>query len=315
MGRKIQRSLSRAGLALAAITFLASCGEPKPPAVSAGGAPGKPAVYTVNYPLTFFAERLAGDAADVVFLAPQDGDPAFWEPSDEIIAGFQSADLILRNGASYAKWAEKVSLPHATQVDTSKVFQGDYIKIEEATTHSHGASGEHAHMGTAFTTWMDLQQAIWQAEEIRDALIKILPEQQSTIEANFENLADELDALHTDLKAIGEALGDQPLLASHPVYQYFARRYDLNVRSVHWEPETIPDEAAMAELQKITVDHSAKIMLWEGKPESASVAKLATFGIESVVVDPCGNRPGEGEDFLSVMRSNITNLKKAAGLE
>ena len=37
-------------------------------------------IYTVNYPLKYFAERIAGEHADVVFPAPADGDPAFWCP-------------------------------------------------------------------------------------------------------------------------------------------------------------------------------------------------------------------------------------------
>ncbi|MEA3275247.1 MAG: hypothetical protein U9Q81_08160, partial [Pseudomonadota bacterium] len=35
-------------------------------------------LYTVNYPLQYFAERIAGEHAQVVFPAPADVDPAFW---------------------------------------------------------------------------------------------------------------------------------------------------------------------------------------------------------------------------------------------
>ena len=34
-------------------------------------------IYTVNYPLAYFAERIAGDQAKVVFPAPPGVDPAF----------------------------------------------------------------------------------------------------------------------------------------------------------------------------------------------------------------------------------------------
>jgi zinc transport system substrate-binding protein len=30
------------------------------------------------------------------------------------------------------------------------------------------------------------------------------------------------------------------LLASHPVYQYLARRYGLNLRSLVWETDEVP---------------------------------------------------------------------------
>jgi zinc transport system substrate-binding protein len=58
--------------------------------------------YVVNYPLKYFAERIAGDHAKVVFPAPSEGDPAYWMPDAETVAAYQKADLILLNGANYA---------------------------------------------------------------------------------------------------------------------------------------------------------------------------------------------------------------------
>jgi zinc transport system substrate-binding protein len=39
-----------------------------------------------------------------------------------------------------------------------------------------------------------------------------------------------------------------------------------------------------------------------------SAEKLKAIGVDSLVFDPCGNKPDQG-DFLSVMRQNIENLK------
>ena len=38
-------------------------------------------VYTVNYPLAYFAQRLAPEGVEVVFPVPPDVDPAFWKPA------------------------------------------------------------------------------------------------------------------------------------------------------------------------------------------------------------------------------------------
>jgi zinc transport system substrate-binding protein len=51
-------------------------------------------------------------------------------------------------------------------------------------------------------------------------------------------------------------------------------------------------------------------MIWEGEPLQASVDKLKTLGVDSLVFAPCGNAPGQG-DFLSVMQQNTANLKEA----
>jgi zinc transport system substrate-binding protein len=102
----------------------------------------------------------------------------------------------------------------------------------------------------------------------------------------------------------------QPLVASHPVYQYLSRRYGLNLQSVLWEPEVMPDAEQWQVLQSILKTHAANWMLWEGEPLPASVDKLQTLGVKSLVFDPCGNTPDQG-DFLSVMKQNIVNLQQA----
>jgi zinc transport system substrate-binding protein len=263
-------------------------------------------VLVANYPLKYFAQRIGGGAVDVVFPAPPDEDPAFWQPNDAAITQFQNADVILMNGATYSKWAEKVTLPQSKMVDTSAAFKAQYIEIKADSTHSHGPGGEHSHSGIAFTTWIDLVQAIQQAEAVKASLAKY----SSDTEKNFVALKSDLQTLDARLIAVGKRMANTPLIASHPVYHYFARRYTLNLQSVLWEPDVVPDEKAMEEIRVLRLKHPAKWMIWEGEPEKESVAKLEAIGVKSLVFDPCGNVP-DGGDFLSVMKANVEMLEKA----
>ena len=270
----------------------------------------QPTVYTVNYPLQYFAERIGGEQVSVVFPTPADVDPAFWSPDVETIASFQAADLILLNGATYAKWLKTASLPKSRSIDTSRRFEADYIAVAETGTHSHGPTGEHSHGGTAFTTWLDLRQAVQQAQAVREGLSRLLPAHRDSFEERYAELERDLLTLDDQLQAIAEGAPGRPLLASHPVYQYLARRYGLNLESVLWEPDTVPDDAQWRELQAILDGHAAGWMLWEGQPLPEAVERLEALGVRSLVFDPCGNRPEEG-DFLSVMRENAAQLRLA----
>jgi zinc transport system substrate-binding protein len=267
-------------------------------------------VYVVNYPLKYFAQRIAGGHAKVVFPGPADEDPAFWNPDPETIATFQKADLILLNGAGYARWVDKASLPRSKVLDTSAGFKEQYIRIEGAVTHSHGAEGKHAHEGVAFTTWIDFDLAGRQARTIGEALSRMRPDLEDDLRSNFVMLAKDLKEIDKAIQGIVSANPTQPLIGSHPVYDYFAKRYGLAMKSVHWEPDEVPSEAQWAELQSILRGHPAKWMIWEGKPMQASVDKLESAGIKSLVFDPCGNVPDQG-DFLGVMRQNVENLRAA----
>ena len=277
-------------------------------AIHSSLASEKLTVYVVNYPLQYFAERIGGGHVEVVFPAPADVDPAFWMPDAKTISDYQKADLILLNGAGYARWVNKVSLPRFRMVNTSNGFKDKYIKAAEILTHSHGSEGEHAHEALAFTTWIDFSLAVKQAKAIELSLGRKRPELNNIFQKNYQKLEQDLLKLDQDLKALISKNPSRPFVVSHPVYDYFARRYDMNIRSVHWEPDETPTNEQMLELNRILRDHPANWMIWEGKPTKESVEGLQAIGVNSLVFDPCGNRPNQGA-FLSVMRQNIDNLK------
>ena len=134
---------------------------------TAGGSPAAEPlnVYVVNYPLQYFAERIGGPHVKVTLPVPADADPAYWVPSIADIGAYQQADIILLNGAGYAKWISKVSLSRAKTIDTSKGFKDRFITVKEIVTHSHGPGGEHAHEALAFTTWLDPMLAAARSEK------------------------------------------------------------------------------------------------------------------------------------------------------
>ena len=289
------------------LLLLAGCGE-APEGYSEAGIPGKLSIYTVNYPLKYFAERIGGDLVNVQFPAPADEDPAYWVPSPEVITAYQQADLILLNGAGYAKWLDKVSLPPSKLVDTAKSFPDRLIKIEEQSTHIHGPEGKHAHGALAFTIWLDLSLAVEQARAVKDAIAAKLPGRDAMFERRFLALKKELLEIDKQLSDMLSINPRPPVVFSHPVYQYFQRRYGVNGKSVHWEPEERPTEAMWAELKKMLRAHPATQMVWEGGPDTDTVAKLKSLGVESVIFDACGTMRAEG-DLLSVMRKNVKILR------
>lgn len=307
----MQWTCSASLLAGAVMLAVSGCGPQK-----GGGAGGEVAptggVFVDNYPLEFFAKTVVGDAVEVAFLAPADEDPAFWVPDDEAVRKMQAARVIVLNGAGYAKWLDQVSLPSGRVVETAASFAETLIEEADAVTHSHGPEGEHSHAGVAFTTWIDFQQAGQQLAAVEQAVKALLNE------AQVAAAAERVTALQAQFKqwderllAVGKKLQGKPLLGSHPVYQYLARRYQLNLKAVHWEPETVPDKDALEELRELLKEHPARVMLWEGAPAEESVSLLKQMGIASEVFAPCGNRPEEG-DLVSVMEANVKALEGVA---
>ena len=270
----------------------------------------KPIIYVTNYPLKYFSDRIGGDKIQVKFPVPSNIDPAFWQPDSNVISRLQQGDLIFLNGATYEKWLDKVSLPESKLINTSSNFQDKYILIKSAITHSHGPEGEHSHTDTAFTTWLNLQFAVKQAQSIRDALSEIMPEQKETFKANYQALEQDLLDLDRQIESVVATKPEQNFIASHPVYDYLKQGYGMKLESVHWEPEDFPTEEQWQELQIILQKHPAQWMIWEANPNQETVTKLKTMGINSLVFAPVANTPDTG-DFLTIMEQNIENLKQA----
>ena len=297
-------------LAFALGLLLTACGNRGGESTEATAPQGKPQVAAVNYPLAYFAERIGGDTIDVVFPAPAEDDPAFWEPDDAVVALFQGADLILLNGAIYAKWLAKASLPASKTVDTTRRIKDRYLQMKGVITHSHGPEGKHTHKGTAFTTWLDPEIALVQATVVKDALVKLVPDDADAMTSRYTELEKDLQELDARLKKAVAVHPDREVIFSHPVYQYLQKALAIHGRSVHWEAGDIPTEAGWKRFDELLQATPVHWMIWESQPREETVAALKERGVEAVVYDPAGNRPASG-DFMDMMRSNAAALEQA----
>ena len=269
-----------------------------------------PVVYASNYPLFYFAQEIAGGELDIRLPAIE-GDPAFWAPDGDQVAALQAADLVLLNGAGYEGWLNFVSLREERLVDTTAGLADRLLPLEEATVHQHGPEGEHSHAGTAFTTWLDPGLAAAQARAIAAALGALAPKGKAGFTTRLARLETRLRQLDQELERAFSALEDRPVVFSHPVYQYLQSRYELNGRSLHWEPGEAPGTRAWIDLQNLLAEHPAELLIWESEPLAETLVELDRLGVASVVFEPAGNRPAQG-DYFDVMASNLAALGASA---
>jgi putative ABC transport system permease protein len=267
----------------------------------------KKRVAVVNYPLEYFTKRIAGDQVEVFFPVPREEDPAFWKPQEKDIEEYQRADLILLNGAEYEKWLPAAVLPLTKQVVTSQAFAERYMQNGEVVTHSHGPQGMHSHGLIDFNTWMDPKQAALQAQCIHDELARLLPEATKDFDLNLMALQKDLAEIDAAIQQASATLGNSPLLGSHPVYQYAARRYGWNLKMVHWEPDEMPSDEEWQKFEKLYREHPGKIMLWEKDPLPTVSERLQKMGIDAIAFETCASAPEKG-DYLTAMKSNAARL-------
>ena len=278
--------------------------------VNASLAQDRSRVVAVNQALHEFAKRLLEDAAEVVFPVPEGVDPSFWRPSIADISMIQSADLILVNGAGFATWIDRVSLPRSRVVNTSAAIEDQFI-VTESITHSHGDGGEHSHEGIASYTWLDPMLAIAQAEAIAAAVIA----RDLAIEENVEARLAELRADLTELDAMAQdalsGLEGVTMIATHPRYQYFARRYSLSIASLEWEAGAMPSEDDLADLERQSTELDARILIWEVQPPREAIERTDALGLQSIVFETWASQ-GTSDNFFDAYKNSVSGLSEAA---
>jgi zinc transport system substrate-binding protein len=165
---------------------------------------------------------------------------------------------------------------------------------------------------------MDMTLARQQASAIARALIQRWPGQQQAIaqrEARLLEVLTELDKAYQQLAGdLAGNLAGKKLIYSHPVYQYFERRYQLAGESLHWEPGEMPSEKQWKELGYLVAGKSNSLFIWEDEP-SAEIAQrmaqgMANLGLASVVIRPAANT--SNKDWLDEQQANLKRLRDLA---
>jgi zinc transport system substrate-binding protein len=311
---RLSRRTALALLLAGALGALPGCGGKDEPATPA--ARGTPEVWTTFYPTTWMARRLAGPDAKVVCPLPADEDPIFWKPSDDALKGYQAADLVVVNGAEFEKWVAGTWLaePSRRTIDTAEAFKAEWVHFEQAQTHSHGGGAAHTHEGLDGHTWLDPQLAVKQARAIHGGLVKLLPAKEKALDERLAALERDLGGLDASLKALGAQPDGTSLYASHPAYNYVAKRYGWRVVNLDLDPEAMPDDAALADLKAKLATAPGTFLLWESTPLPAIAERLAKeHGLTSLTVEPCETEtdPQDADGYLTRWKQNLQQLKRA----
>ncbi len=183
----------------------------------------KPVVVATASIFKDMAVRLAGDLVKAESLVPIGGDPHLYEatPSDALLVG--KADLILVNGLTFEGWIDELIENSGTKAEVVLITKG-IIPIKSS--KYYGSADPHA--------WMDGQNGLVYIENIKDALISLLPGAKEQILNNYREYRNELIDLND---YIAEKIRKLPqdkriLITTHDAFTYYGRRYGLQLEAM-----------------------------------------------------------------------------------
>jgi zinc transport system substrate-binding protein len=272
----------------------------------------KPQVVVSLYPLQDFAQKIGGNMINVVNIVPPGTEPHDFEPSPKDMIKLNKADLVLYNGAGLENWIDK-ALPNIDQQHTYVVNTSKKISLTKA------KNSEVRHRVYDPHIWLNPFMAQQQAKIIYESLVKIDPSHKKQYTDNFQKLNDEFLALQKSY----EVLLHSPVrefVTSHTAFQYLADEYKLKQVAISGlSPEDEPSPKEVKQLVDTLRKHQAKVVFFETLVNN----KLAETVKNEIHAEASVLNPLEGlskkelankEDYFSVMRNNLANLKKALGV-
>ena len=269
------------------------------------------------YPMADFAQKIGGDHVEVENLCPAGTEPHEWEPSPTDITAIENADVFVYNGADMEGWVDDTLA--SANLKGSVVCASDGIELRVA-NHDHDAAeaDSHEHAGEHDPhVWLAPENAKKEAENIKDALVKADPANASDYEANYEKWASEFDALDKEFSTQLSQTAGKTIVVSHEAFGYLCDAYGLVQEPITgMDAEGEPDAKTMAEIVQFVHDNNVKVIFSEDLVSPKVAQQIADeTGASCEVLNPIEGLEQEdldaGEDYFSVMRSNLDELVRA----
>lgn len=258
-------------------------------------------IVTTIYPFTDLTQKIAGDKTTVIGIVPGGVEPHDYEPTPQDIVTIRSAQIFIYNGLpSLEAWLPKVLpfVPQVTQLDASTL-----IEIIPGNPHY----------------WLDPRNNERVAEKIRDLLIEKDPANSDFYQRNTETLKATLEEVDQQYLAqlSPKSCELRDIIVSHDAYGYMAQRYGFTTNSIAGlSPDAEPDAQTIAQLINFVHAKNIPYILFETLTSpriSETIANEA--GVQTLMLNPIEGLTEEDianhRDMISIMRDNLTTLKKA----
>ena len=280
-------------------------------AVNAGSTDGKITVVATFYPLYDITRKIAGDKLNVDALIPAGVEPHDYEPSPEDIIKLSRAKGFITIGFRFSGIENKLMESYdgkITAIDSKKGITllnaqgGDKGEIERN-------SGKDPHI------WLSPTNMIIIAGNIRDGLKNIDPLNAGLYDENAKKIIEELKLLDSEYRKGLFGCRKSVILTNHRAFAYVARDYGFNQVGISGlEPETEPTAKEIIRIKEEAIKNNATYIFTEELVDARIAQAIAgEIGAKTIVLNPIEGTKNPNEDYFSLMRANLANLKLALG--
>ncbi|KGR78414.1 metal ABC transporter solute-binding protein, Zn/Mn family [Ureibacillus sinduriensis] len=298
-------------------------------------------IYTTVYPLSYFAERIGGEYVNVSSIYPPGTNEHTFEPTQADMMSLADADLFFYIGLGLEGFVEKAKNTLANEnvklVATSDVITDDMLNASVEEEHSHEEENHEAHdhegehhdshdeEGHEGHNHGDIDPHVWLspiiaqnlAGAIKDELVAALPEQEESLNENYDELIGELESLDQQFEQMASEAKSKTFFVSHASFGYIAKQYGLEqiaIAGINSQNEPsqkelteIVDQAEMLQVSYILFEQNVSSKLSAVIQNEVGADSLELHNLSVLTEEDIKN----GETYFTLMEKNIETLKQA----
>ncbi len=256
--------------------------------------------YTTYYPIEYATDYMFGDYSDIKSVYPSGADTSNYELTSKQKEIYSDADLFIYAGATKeVNWAVDFlnQNPKLTIIDATKDVSKEVIS-------TYGVPA----------LWLDPSNYLMVARYIKSTLVDYEDNvyNQEKIEEKYKELKVLISEIDVDLTMMGKKKSKDSILVTNDVF-LFLSKYNINVISIDPNNENLTK--SYSDAKKLIDSGDIKYVYYMTNDKlSDDVNKfIDDNNLEKLEISSLDTLSDEerknGEDYLSVMSSNITKFK------
>ena len=239
--------------------------------------------------------------ADLIFWVGEDLENFLEKPLKSIAKKAEKIELMETKGLKKLKFRER-NIFEEHGHDEHKEHGHKEDKHDDHHGHAHGEHDPHI--------WLDPINAKAILSEMAEHLIEKDPNNASAYKANLKKAHKALDNLTKKVKS--ELKGDFKSIVFHDAYQYFEKRFNVNVLGAFTvNTDVLPGAEQLAEIREI-IEHEKVTCVFSEPQFNPDIIKAVAkdTNIKTGVIDPLGATLDPGKDlYFDLIRNMYASFK------
>ncbi|WP_291648694.1 zinc ABC transporter substrate-binding protein [Clostridium sp.] len=188
---------------------------------------------TIN-PLKDFTEAIGGDKVEVFSIIPDGSDAHSFDPKPKDLKDLINTNMFVYNGLDMEEWIDSVlNTVEGKDIKIVEASNGiEPISISEEDHEHEEGEEEHKHSGNDPHMWLSLSDATKQAENIKNSLVEMDPENKDYYESNYEKLKQDFANLQNEYESKFQEITNKDFVTGHAAFAYLCRDFGLTQKSI-----------------------------------------------------------------------------------